>query len=164
MAEPPAPPGKWGFTPRARDEQSKRYAEQLKLHFSVGEHKLEVEERRKRHEAVLRAAFAGCGGVPVDPEQWVVQASKEDEGGVKYKYSHAEFAAGRVFTALAPLVRELGAAVYAASQAPAPESQHALHTFSNTSLPELPENLDTTRALEQVQQIVAADGARDPNG
>ena len=59
MAAPPAPPVKWGVTTGGRTEQSKRYAEQLKLHFSVGEHNREVEERRARHESVLRAAFAG---------------------------------------------------------------------------------------------------------
>ena len=161
LPPPPPPPEKWGVTPGGRNEQSRRYAEQLKLHFSVGEHKLEVEERRARHESVVRAAFAGCRGAPEDVQLWSVTASQE-EGGVKYKYSHPDFENECVYTALAPLVRDLGFAVYEASTAPGQDSQNLLGVPSADSLPTLPENLDATRALEQVQRIVAADGATQP--
>ena len=83
---------------------------------------------------------------------------------MKYRYSHPDVEGGRVYTTLPPAVRDLGAAVYKASLAPpAQDSQHLRELPSGDPLlPKLPENLDATRALEQVQQIVAADGATQP--
>ena len=163
MASPPPPPAVWGYTTRARAAQAKRYAEQLKHHFSVAEHHVETEERRARHAAVCRTAFAGCRGAPAPPDAWDVSVVRDAAGGAKFKYSHPNFHAGRAFYTLATLVRELGEEVLAkaapgAPVAPAPPEPHGESPSPRPAAP-VPESLDATRALEQVQQFVAADGA-----
>ena len=151
----PQSPAKWGYTQRARGEQSKLYVTQLKQHIGVAAHGLEPEERRARHEAVLHALFAGSDGVP-DPSLWDV-SQPPDAAKFKFKYNHPNLRGGpRTFGTLVEVARELGNAVYTAQQAPM-----LLVGETSQTTPEEPNpaGLDGTRALEQVQQIVAVDGA-----
>ncbi len=152
----PQSPAKWGYTHRARGEQSKLYVTRLKQHIGVAAHGLGPEERRARHEAVLHALFAGSDGVP-DPSLWDVSQPLD---AAKFKYNHPSLRP-RTFGTLVEVARELGNAVYTAQQAPM-----LLVGETSQTTPEEPNpaGLDGTRALEQVQQIVAVDGAAGRRG
>ena len=155
----PLAPVTWPFTQRARDEVAVEYMSKLKEHFGACAHNLELEERRTRHESVACAAFAGKPGAPADAAAWIVRVKAQMTEGAppKFAYSHPDFCGGRVFGTLASLARQVGKEVF--------DETERLPSQIGDSLPSAdsaeaqPEELDATRAVEQLQRIVADDGA-----